>query len=158
MENTKKSIMKRERKKRVSKERISKECLEDKDKNKDKLIDEMIDQMLEKDILENEILENEILENEILENEILDHVIDPNIYNILSPYLPFIHSDFHTLLLNFPTQYLHDPQFIHFHIFTIWFFSQFHISPPNNFHHFYKNHFSLFPFVTSTFHIKHTLQ
>jgi len=145
--------MKRERKKRVSKERISKECLEDKDKNKDKLIDEMIDQMLEK-----EILENEILENEILENEILDHVIDPNIYNILSPYLPFIHSDFHTLLLNFPTQYLHDPQFIHFHIFTIWFFSQFHISPPNNFHHFYKNHFSLFPFVTSTFHIKHTLQ
>jgi hypothetical protein len=146
MENTK---MKRERKKRISKERISKECLEDKDKNKDKLMDEMIDEMLEKEMLEKEMLEKEMLEN---------HVIDPNIYNILSPYLPFIHSDFHTLFLNFPTQYLHDPQFIHFHIFTIWFFSQFHISPPYNFHHFYKNHFSLFPFVTSTFHIKHTLQ
>jgi hypothetical protein len=70
---------------------------------------------------------------------------------------PHISKDFHYALLDIPNHAIHDFGYIHFHLFTVWFFSKFNIPIPNDLHAIYISHFSLFPFFSSLFHIQNNL-
>ena len=73
---------------------------------------------------------------------------------ICLPIAPHISKDFHYALLDIPNHAIHDIGYIHFHLFTVWFFSKFNIPIPNDLHAIYISHFSLFPFFSTLFHIR----
>ena len=73
------------------------------------------------------------------------------------PIAPHISKDFHYALLDIPNHAIHDLGYIHFHLFTVWFFSKFNIPIPNDLHAIYISHFSLFPFFSALFHIRNNL-
>ena len=73
---------------------------------------------------------------------------------ICLPIAPHISKDFHYALLHIPNHAIHDLGYIHFHLFTVWFFSKFNIPIPNDLHAIYISHFSLFPFFSALFHIR----
>ena len=70
---------------------------------------------------------------------------------------PHISKDFQYALLDIPNHAIHDFGYIHFHLFTVWFFSKFNIPIPNDLHAIYISHFSLFPFFSALFHIRNNL-
>ena len=70
---------------------------------------------------------------------------------------PHISKDFQYALLDIPNHAIHDLGYIHFHLFTVWFFSKFNIPIPNDLHAIYISHFSLFPFFSALFHIRNNI-
>jgi hypothetical protein len=69
---------------------------------------------------------------------------------ILSPYLPFIHKDFHYLFHQL-TLYDH-PTYIHAFIFTVWQSAQMNFHPPS-IH--ISSQMASIPFHSLLFHISH---
>jgi hypothetical protein len=74
----------------------------------------------------------------------------------LSPFLPFIHRDFHFALNDIPPNRIDDLQYIHFHIFAVWFLSKLDIPIPHNLPLLFL-HFKNFPFFSSLFHIRNNI-
>ena len=105
--------------------------VKDKDTDTDKHVMRLIDQPIGTD-------------SRLLHSTYLSHI------RIWKPFIP-IH--FHPLLDNIPIHLIHDFAYIHFHLFTIWFFSKFNIPIPTDLHTFYSRHFYSFPFYSSLFHI-----
>ena len=69
--------------------------------------------------------------------------------SFIHKFFPFIPTNFHHLL-SIPDSLLFHSQYIHFHIFAIWFFSHSHISHIPHLPSFfpYFKHFSFFPFLS----------
>ena len=95
------------------------------------------------------ILEGEVDMNGYDMNDIRNKRLEVDLF--IHKFFPFIPTNFHHLL-SIPDSLLFHSQYIHFHIFAIWFFSHSHISHiphlPSLF--LYFKHFSFFPFL---FHI-----
>ena len=95
------------------------------------------------------ILEGEVDMNGYDMNDIRNKRLEVDLF--IHKFFPFIPTNFHHLLSIHDSLLFHS-QYIHFHIFAIWFFSHSHISHiphlPSLF--LYFKHFSFFPFL---FHI-----
>ena len=151
-------------------EPIDEPIVRDKDKDKDVTNDEPIDEPIvrdkDKDVTNDEPIDEPIVKDKDKDKHLMtlkelpigSHKQHSHFgflhTSYLSHFKPFIPNHYHTLFDNIPIHMIHDFGYIHFHIFTFWFFSKFNIPIPyHDLPSFYIRHFSSFPFYSSLFHI-----
>jgi hypothetical protein len=69
---------------------------------------------------------------------------------------PFITLHYRHHLHNIPTHLANDIEYMHFHIFSIWFLSKININVPHDLEAQFKN-FNNFPFFSTLFHIRNNI-
>jgi len=149
-------------------EPIDEPIVKDKDKevSKDEPIDEPIVRDKDKDVTNDEPIDEPIVKDKDIDKHLMtlkelpigSHKQHSHFgflhTSYLSHFKPFIPNHYHTLFDNIPIHMIHDFGYIHFHIFTFWFFSKFNIPIPyHDLPSFYIRHFSSLPFYSSLFHI-----
>jgi hypothetical protein len=71
-------------------------------------------------------------------------------------FYPFIHPDFHAVLDDIPLNRIDDLEYVHYHIFTIWFCSKMGVSIPKDMNLRFEV-FNHFPFFATLFHLQNNL-